>query len=1488
MRNLNHSYKLIPKISGKCSFSGFGERRKRFSSRTRLVSILLLFFCQAVFPQTQQQEEAAKQAIVAGVNNYNQLRNDVENMKKIFDLLDQAGAFDRLDENVVNNPEIANKLNDLKNFLNSLQNKQQIRDAINNLLNELNRDAINLEEIQRLTGIVNGYKDQLAQIKNKVDEVKNTFNNVKNNLGNIGEDAQQYFNNITDGFAKFGGSLQGLKDIINGGEPTGEKHSVKEAIEQFNTLKKSTLEIISGIEGLGGEINDEARNAIQAGKDLLAALKNTELSLESIENLSNTAEQKFNEFVNSSDLSQSISDLAAKVESFGTIAERAETMVRNIIEHGIAETSAIGNNAENSIESLRAYGEDMGEEAKKLYNAVVDIVENVRNAEAKENVSIQDGANAVNDLKEKAARLKESIQGLPGGVTGEFENLNSTFQSLCNEFSKAEPSLDAIKTISENIAGIIKQLEEEDKLTGSMSALTESVKASGESIVNAVEVYKAVANGNFDWEEIIIEAATLAGFSKQFYAPVGFQGGYGKTSIRLTIEEMRSHRTTTGIAPDDHGENNYIAYDARAEFQLPFSSYDNSGVTKLTFKGNDIIFSGRKGGEEGPDMTKLTMHFGNDNQKVDSIPMFNRKVYLVPDTSKSYVGIDCNGFRELSLAGEFVFMNSIAIDRNGDDLIKPNEENDQIMDTTKVSAHFSLFATDLDDMIVKVEFPNSFKLDFTGDFIYTVHDALLDLSTVRNAEGFAFPTNYSTDFGDDGDDLWTGFALKELSVKFPPDLSGQQENDDAAEPDPIEINVKNVLFDEYGFTGEFFASLGEDGKIVNSKSMVVSIDQVGMSILKSKFESGFLKGNVEIKAAQDPEKEDAENNNWNIDLDGRFYYQKKTGFEMEARAALGADKQLNIPFTENAQLVLKQGCSLSFTNKNEDKINYAEDGITPVDTVKVKRGAVELVLNGYVTFKTSFVRLDELRFENLTISSRKPYLRDGNFALAGSADYTIGGLRMALNSLGAGYDKKTDLAYFTAEMTVELIGDGLGASVGGKFKFLSDVAHDWEIKGLSLDKIAVDIDFSVFALKGSIEKYGDPIPDPIYGRGLKGDIALTIKPIDISASAEFRFGKTLDEYVRKGSEGVGGILLPDSEQGSFRYWFGVIEASFGSGILIFPPSVNLQSIKGGLFSKMSQVRGKSVRNGDKLMVPDYIPDNETSLGFIVGVGLNVANENLVIINAELEIAFASGGGLSYMTIRGLLNMLGKDKESSLLNGFVNMEYNHIQKIFHMDAGVNVDTKLLTGQAKIVLHTDPDEWWFHVGSNTEPVRLKFIDLAEGQTYFMLGKMPSYIEPLDKNLITEFGFHGYNAGSPADAKAGRGLAFGLKMTVDVGFDKFIYAFVELSGGTDGYVLYKEEETCQPGGSHYRAGVNAFFYLGAGAGVKVRSKRFEVVEFSVLAGLQAEIPKPYYVSGGISFKYKVLGGLVKGNANTKFEGGKTCDWAPACSDGSGMCFE
>ena len=573
------------------------------------------------------------------------------------------------------------------------------------------------------------------------------------------------------------------------------------------------------------------------------------------------------------------------------------------------------------------------------------------------------------------------------------------------------------------------------------------------------------------------QEGNLLEYFDHYTAPVRLIAGVGESGLTISIDSLRATRTTNAGVSEGS-----IVFDAFAEFQLPLSMFGDIPVTKIRFEGDSLPLAGTNV------VSKLKVQVTPGKSEC-RIPMYDDKVDMVIDKN-SYVAISCNGFEEMGLSGYFEFKEHFIYAVNGG----------------SVKADFNLVFRDVEDMLFAVNFQSPFKLNGTGNFIFDVKDAVVDMSTVRNADGFRFPSGYSSSFPVEDESCWTGFSLKSLEVEFPSDLSfGHIEK----------LSVQNMLIDEYGLSGWFAVGLTGVGT-ENNMYIDFSLDSIAVGIVRNRLSEGFLAGSLDIK----PLKDENTKESLNLSLNGRFYYEDNK-IQYDFGATLEADKTYNLPFVKDyGKITLARGCSIGFENDGSGT-------------------EVVVTLNGKLSFQSKEINIADLRFQDLIISTRSPYFGGGVFALNSSMGFDLCGLKIAITKFEAGYNANAKVAWFGAGAKLEIISDGPGASVEAGFVLQSDVQNNWAIIGLHIDTIQVKIDFSAFGMEGWIVHHKE---DPIYGNGFEGELKMRIKPLRMSdLTAACRFGRTLDSYDKGG------------RQGSFRYWYAKLESPLS--VPLFPPTV---------------------------------------------------------------------------------------------------------------------------------------------------------------------------------------------------------------------------------------------------------------------------------------------------------------------------------------------
>ncbi len=152
----------------------------------------------------------------------------------------------------------------------------------------------------------------------------------------------------------------------------------------------------------------------------------------------------------------------------------------------------------------------------------------------------------------------------------------------------------------------------------------------------------------------------------------------------------------------------------------------------------------------------------------------------------TYCAIDCNGFKELSIAADVLFSRELLI---------PADANGKQLATGQVKGSFKTVASDWNDILVNISLP-AFQIKGLNDFTFTINTAVFDFSDLHNDPATVFPANYLEQYmPPDNPGLWRGVSISSLKVDLP-DMF--KRGDDGKR---INVEGKNILIDNQGFTG---------------------------------------------------------------------------------------------------------------------------------------------------------------------------------------------------------------------------------------------------------------------------------------------------------------------------------------------------------------------------------------------------------------------------------------------------------------------------------------------------------------------------------------------------------------------------------------------------------------------------------------------------------------------------------------------------------------
>ena len=905
------------------------------------------------------------------------------------------------------------------------------------------------------------------------------------------------------------------------------------------------------------------------------------------------------------------------------------------------------------------------------------------------------------------------------------------------------------------------------------------------------------------------------GIINGYTMPMRITGSKANSSIDIGIDTVLYVR---------NGENSgKVSFSAHAFLQIPFAIEDDKESTTIKFRGENLILAG-----EGTSIMHLEVG-------LPPIAILRDKMWLRVG-QESYVRFTCDGVEAIGLQGEFIF---------APDFLIPDSGNPA--DTVK--ATFNIEVADWDDLMFGVTFNRAFKIPGGGDFTFQVGGVVVDFSTQSNVSGFTFPAGYQTGFTSEDANLWTGFAIKEITVTPPQDI------ENLGESRPFTYKISDMLIDEWGLTGSFMAMRAPASSSGGSNSgLNLSIDTIGVSIMQNRINSGILGGSANVPLLKDKNT----NEPLHLGISGQIQYDMAARQLLYRLSGTMLDgRTYGVPFAEQdkATVTLDRGCAFTAGTIGANG-NF---------------GAT-LLLNGSLNIRSQ-LKIEGVRFEGLTLSSYTPHFDWKYFGLVGSPGLNFGGFSINLTKLEL--EKQSDeKAALRVAAKFALMGDdmSIGANAGFKINFsYKQNDNKWKFDApIEVEKICLNMDFSAFRFIGCIEWFDEPTT--MYGNGFKGDIEMKIKPISLEIDVHICFGNT--------NHNKRNVSQPLSQ--NYKYWYTKVRAS-GLNIPLFPP-MKLTTIIGGAYQQMSNSLCdiKYERNDPNLpridfdQEPKYIPDKETAFGFIIGAGANIGDDGLVSIEVMLEMAFNSHCGLRYVTLTGLGTLLSPDIDEGIVRASVFAYYDVENKTFLMDSEVRVDfVGVLTGNARFSIYRDPNIWYCHIGTSTQPNTLSFVGLVKVKSYFMAGAIPDQLPPLSNNILRLFGADAFSdaGGQSSSTLAGNGFAFGISLSADCGFGKnrgFVFAYIDVEGGFDALIDFNRKQ-CSGHWVDWRGDGRVYAYLDADAGIRVRKKKYSILSLTAATALEAQFPAPYYFSGKIAFRYKIL--FVKGRISAKYSKGTYC---------------
>lgn len=959
--------------------------------------------------------------------------------------------------------------------------------------------------------------------------------------------------------------------------------------------------------------------------------------------------------------------------------------------------------------------------------------------------------------------------------------------------------------------------------------------------------------------------------------PVGISKSIG--NIKYTVAFVKAK-----VYPE------YAELSAFAKIELPQKNEKTNEPIVLFFGAEKIKFS-YKGGLVGDAKLALlgdiSIPFNGDKWRLFLHGAMNKNTGEFGDLT--YVKIDCEGFKELGLSADVLFSRDLLLPLDA-------QKNPDFANTNnRVKGSFNTIVKDWNDIIVDVSL-SPFTLKSNPRFGFTINHAVFDFSDLRNSNNVLFPPAYEELLDPGNPNLWRGVYVQSLQVILPPEFKKKGSNE------RISFGAQNLLIDNYGVSGDFYAnnilSAGEG----DANGWALSVDSFALRLEVSKLKAGYFTGNLKLPISE------------------------KT------------DLHYTAAISENDYLIAVQN------NKPLDfDVWKARISLQPNSTILLavqdNRFKPKAILNGYMSVSLSDDPKEEtvdttkkanlipkLTFQNLTIQTEAPYFQvqamgyDGEVKF-GNFPVTISNINVA----ATGNDIKLSMG-IKLNVSEKFSASG-GIGIVGRIE-QTDGRQKWRYDHLSLDRIALKADLGAIKLAGDLLLMKN---DPVYGNGFNAHVDLEVTAIKLKVQTQAIFGNV-----------------------GYRYWMvdGIV-----SGLTVPIGPIFLTGFGGGASNHMKRLGGGPVQMGQSGLT--YAPDSTLGLGLKATVLFNVGKaEALVNGSIAFELMFNSHGGLNKMGFYGTASMLGissaiskfggdkvaalKDKlknvvkaEDSLIarsdvgkgvwnamgyndkskaienlgttgNGATDgiaiqlgIEYDFQNKVLHAtsDIYINLLGGILSGRGPnhsaghSVLHVEPGSWYMQVGrpDNRLGIRVGIGSVAvEAGGYFMMGDQMPASPPPPKVVADILGVDAQELDYTRDLSAltdGRGVAFGADFSITTGDMTFLLFYANFGMGMGFDIMLRDYDNAHCVGMNEPVGVNGWYangqsyaYMQGELGINIKlsfiKKKIPIIKGAAAVLLQARLPNPSWFRGYVGGNYNLLGGLIEGSFRFKVELGDKCE--------------
>lgn len=843
-------------------------------------------------------------------------------------------------------------------------------------------------------------------------------------------------------------------------------------------------------------------------------------------------------------------------------------------------------------------------------------------------------------------------------------------------------------------------------------------------------------------------------------------------------------------------------------------------------------------------------------------------ILLGNDKTGTYVEIDCNGFKGMSIEGNIEFSR---------DFLLPEDEKGKTK-SEPLLVNVRTYIRDWNEMMVKVNIP-PFQVVGLKNVGFKVHEAFLDWSDLANPLGLGFPRGYESAYLTAGNvNLWRGFFLRSAEVRLPPSL---KEGRDSVR---VKVGVENMVIDDTGFSGRMFAeNLISEGDM---SGWPFSLDRMSVGVISNQVETFELAGKVTVPVFKI--KGEA----------ARMGYRAVRDANDNYIFTVAVIDTVDLPMWV-AKVSLYKGTSV--TVRERDNRFYPTAVLNGMLSVKTQNAGPKIMASG-------------IRFEQMVLSTEAPYFKPGVFGVGTAPEGSkASGFPLVIRNIGIKSDNVDHKIGLSFDVTINIGGNpeeegfsgtaglivwgDMGAppqSTSGEAQAAPSNEKGWEFDKVEVTAVGISIKKpGAYELDGLIRFFDN---DNVYGDGFNGLVRGVFHKVIVQANVIF--GRTP----------------------TYRYWFADALAVINGGVAL-APGFAAYSFSGGFYSKMKQsVNGPRSPLGQTASGITYMPD-ENSMGLRAFVEFGTQpTKNALNGDVTFRIEMNKHGGINRVSLNGNAYLLtptfsvstevtkrmgmqmaenvnafvDKLLPKSQVYGSVKLLFDNENDVFHGDIEVYVNT--LGGVVKgigannragwAVLHFASDEWYVLIGTPDQPVGLEVARLFKSKSYFMMGKNLPGSPPPPRQVSEILGGQDLDYMRDLNAlSSGFGFAFGMNFGVDTGDIRFLIFYGRFSAGAGMDIMLKNygtAYTCE--GSGDPVGINgwyangqAYAFVEGKIGIKVNllfhKGEFDILAIGAAAVFQAKGPSPFWMQGTVGGYYRILGGLVKGRVRFEVTVGKEC---------------